>query len=341
MIAFTDNARMVLRAPIVGGSEARQSIFTDPVAGWNELFFESSDRQFATLVNPATPSVESEVIIIVGKGLYTAQNGREYFILRPYANEHGSGWPAGTFVECRVTADMLSTFVQHRTYSIASALAEVDFGRTESFQFSCAPALHRYPISADSIGKSTSAECLKASAPVDLGSVVSKWTANEQYWNGSLMLSPAEDEQWVFVGPGAVTNAVAPTPWGDGAQAFSDDQPAGELMGRWYSSPLPVVRELQTHNMLNSESMLVTEVGFICDNYVSAGGAVPRVSIGTQDASTRFVSDQPLSDITASKCVHRFHVTGGGAAVDSVVFTQTGTTTGTFEGRFYVKGFLF
>lgn len=336
MLEFTNNGQMALTQAIPTTEDLDTNQVhvihadADGPGGEGRIWMDSG-RQYATLFDPADPDRKPEVVILDHYRGYNGSTKHAYGVLRPSVHENVLGWPVGTKLETRVTAEMLGAFVQRDGEDLFFS------GTGTVFQVVGHPIL-RYGVSAEGhLEKATSHEALAATHFVNLGDVVDTWTAGQEYYGGDVVKDPGETEQWSFMPAGQVwvaKSATAPLDGSQQAAAFNDDMP-DLVVGRWYATPMPVVVE----RSINDGMLMVTEVGFICSAH--GGGAAPSVSIGTAAAPTRFANNVALDQITGPNCVHRIPVASGGEGVSDLVFTQTASTTGAFTGRFYWKGFLF
>jgi hypothetical protein len=342
MLDFSNNGEMVLTQAIdpLGAITGVVKVTIQAAQlPYRDRVYLGGGQQYATLIDHSDKSRKPEIILL---DTYDGFSGGEhaYTATRPNVHENMAGWPVGTRMELRVTAEMLASFVQHVEPGALNTHVMLGRGKAAAFQANGFPALTGQGASEQTLDYATSYECLAASHCVNLGDTADTWAANQEYESLSVLLAPSGLEQWTFMGAGdeaLAKNATAPLgEFDDELPAYNDDDPLTHI-GRWVKTPIPVAFNKNLPAAGGRVLFFVTEVGFICAS--RGAGAVPSVSIGTAGDPTRFVNSQALSEITASGSVHRFPIAAGGVGVQNLTFEQTGATTGDFIGRFYWKGF--
>lgn len=310
---------------------------------------EDGTFQLATLTHASVPGVYEVVRLIANPAAdtFTVERGVEG---SPIA------WPAGTEVSARVTAGMLSAFIQSRigapvimdpsggTIVLGSGSGDTSGATAGTFVArGVSRANNAWVIGGQSVVQHAHAQDLSFSPtlayeavgtthPVDLG-VPLAWNVAHNYIRGRVVrpTTPNGYQYWARIASlteDALYSATEPAFPGNGNPA--EVVPLGE----WVATAMPVTITRDFPHLL-----VVTEVGFI--NHMYGATSSPTVSIGVTGDATRFANAVPLSQITAQGHIHRIPITTGGAPADDLVFrVDTAATGGVFMGRFYFKGFF-
>ena len=303
------------------------------------------DFQRATITDQDEPD-EYEIVHIVERDLLslTVLRGQEGTIPR--------AWAAGSKISARVTAKMLDGFLGMDESGVVRTLpgrpsgAFIVNGRSSGagdVQISGYHVLQLITAAPTTVAgalmpqdKNMTHESVGGSMLVDLGDGVPTWTSGSYYSPYSIVKPPT---------PNGYSYLFEPTDSWSGSQtsttpAFSGDEfscdalDGAAVVGQWVPIPDPLAFSL----LLGSKNLVVTEVGFICNDY--AATTTPAVSIGTNAAPTRFANAVSLSQIAAAGDVHRIPISAGGATTERLVFSLDTPATGRLIGRFYWRGFF-
>lgn len=342
MFAFTNNATTTL-AQALTDDPGDTTVFTADDAGFVGLVGGGIELR-ATLTNKALP----DKIEIIG---ITEQSDTNQFVvtraIEAVKNDQTPmAWPAGTQIECRITADMLQGLAQKSASGLVVAAGlkanGAYFGgdNTGGAVVSGYPTLRVPPVFPGYGDARFSREVIGGTQIVNLG-VPQVWSAAQGY-NAFSVVQPAVPDGYQYTFEATTRHGLtrATTSPFDGTGGLVDALgDMGYLEGVWRATESPV-SIYQGMGNAQTRLFVVTEVGFLCFAN-TGGGAAPSVSIGSDVEPTRFANNLPLSQIADYGGVHRFPIAVGGAAVENIVFALKAATTGDFIGRFYWKGFFF
>lgn len=359
MHVFSNNARTTLAVPLETGADNEEMVAigdgsADSFEYLNyspETPTDSQPFQMATLLDPSDRSV-LEIVRIKGR------NGVNFTVDRAQENTEARAWPAGTIVEARITAGMLRAFAQDSGNRIVrrgddgvirtpSSMGFVVDGRVslpgKIIQLSGWPALQFVRASP---GASTefqdnnlSYEAVGGTPMMSLGATQT-WASNAYYSPGDFVKPTVPNGfQYMFdrlITWGGTQEAVEPA--FDTSGYPVDIYSGEERIGYWVPVPAPLDMVVMFSGF-GQAGLMLTELGFLCTEFDQA--TVPSVSIGTPADPTRFVNNQPLSQIAGNAQVHRFPIGAAGGLVDQLKFKVEAPATGKFVGRFYWRGVFF
>lgn len=309
--------------------------------------FSSGDFQRATITHPADPDV-FEIVHITN---YATQPN-EAAVVRGQEDTAPRAWAAGSKISARVTAEMLDGFLGMDENGIVRTLpgrpsgAFVVNGRSSGagdVQISGYHVLQLITAAPTTVAgalmpqdKNMTHESVGGSMLVDLGDGVPTWTSGSYYNPYSIVKPPTPNGYSYLFEPtdGWSGSQTSTTPAFSGDEFSCDALSGAAVVGQWVPIPDPLAFSL----LLGSKNLVVTEVGFICNDY--AATTTPAVSIGTNAAPTRFANAVSLSQIAAVGDVHRIPISAGGATTDRLAFTLDTPATGRLVGRFYWRGFF-
>ena len=349
MLLFSNNAETTLAEPLTGDSGDPDFNTITAVADGSATTFRYVDidgpnEQLATLTHPSMPGIV-EVVAIVGHN-----SGTGFTVERAVetVGPTGSGphsWPEGTKMSARVTADTLRAFPQadHRKF--------LDVRQSELFAFSSAPGIRfgRHRVMNKSglerswLDRNFGVEVVGCTDFVDLGAPP-VWGADTYYELGAVVAPPEADgyQYWFDPLQDGVVSYDSEEPIFSGYDGVTHATQSGAHVGYWVPTPLPVET-----SVLFDHALMVTEVGFVTNDYESATATTPPViSVGAHDNLARFVSSATLSLIGVGEDnpqFQRFPVAEpGGELVRELKFVvETAATGGVFRGRFYWRGIFF
>lgn len=372
MQVFSNNARTTLAQPLsaggwVGGEwtqpdDTMVAVDDGSANTFAQIYSEGEDVQMATLTHESMPDVLEivEIRMRPGTNVFNVTRGVES------PGDTARDWPAGTVVEGRVTAGMLSKFAQEDFNNKAVRADQNDIIHmqnrsvlwncrrntggilTDRVQISGWPVLQKRSRDGSGWGyqdaDQVTQQVMGRTLQVSLGQVPS-WSAG--YYKDGAVVRPtvANGYQYVFdYWDGQYPNQMfSQEP--DFARAGGhplniaggDGYPEDVVRGSWIPSPDPLdVAFRVTGGSADGIYFMPTEVGFVCTKF--EGATPPSVSIGTPADPTCFVNDQGMSQIAGARQCQRWPVAAGGALVQSLQFKLETAATGVFEGFFFWRG---
>ena len=318
-------------------------------------------KLLATITSSAKPGA-MEIVEI------TARTGAALTVVRSVDDSVRSDWPAGSMISLRVTAGMLSSFMQSvpsaletsdpvftsgkdnlifglpmpedgsppMTAAAAGAGNMVFRGRTNLWSSVMLSGYHVLPITTAFIGE----QFAPGEQDMNMGlasmggsspvdlGVPKVWQPSSYFRDGSVVTPPTANGKQYFV----------ETPNLSGLGLSGESEPnwlgaAVEPSGtRWRPTVMPVDMTLDLWYYLS-----VTEVGFIC--HFQDATVAPVISIGIDGDPTRFVDHQQLTGAGSEPYMFRFPITASGALIKSIRYQlNTPAAGGQFVGRFYWRG---
>ena len=318
-------------------------------------------KLLATITSTAKPGA-MEIVEI------TARTGAALTVVRSADGSARSEWPAGSKISLRVTAGMLSRFMQ----SVPSALETSDpvftsgkdnlifglpmpedgsppmtaaaagsgnfvfRGRTNLWSSVMLSGYHVLPITTAFIGE----QFMPGEQDMNMGLASmggsspvdlgepQVWQPSSHFRDGSVVTPPTPNGQQYFV--------EVPDLSGLGLTGESEPdwlgiavEPSGTL---WRPTAMPVDMTLSLWYYLS-----VTEVGFICHSQNAT--AAPVISIGEDGDPTRFVDHQQLTGAGSEPYMFRFPIAASGALIKNIRYQlNTPAEGGQFVGRFFWRG---
>lgn len=347
MHRFSNNAIYTLTAGI-DSSEMQLSMVADGDSTFNVPYTPDGTFQAATLYDPTMPGVYEIVHIFSVDGEY------QYLAVRG-AEGAARAWPAGTKVAARVTAGMLSSFLQGTqeedaagetskmyagVYGYVHTLRGVSLNApvyaNDTWAIAGVPALQRFETPPYGMSfRSVGAESIIATRTVNLG-VVPAWAAATGYSDQSVVRPTTPDGyQYAISDPDYPENPVLTSGGSEPIWAASVAFDAAYPGVEWVRVDLTTGVDL---SFGSDVLFLPTEVGFICTGYGGSVSAAPYITVESADAGGgALVTNQQIT-ITGAKQWHRF-TSVPNEGMHAIRFKLNTAATGDiFMGRFYAKG---
>lgn len=303
--------------------------------------------QAVTLYNPAIPGVYEIVHIVAPAGVDT-------YIVERGAEGSANAWPAGTKAAARVTAGMLSSFLQGRYERDVDGMDKLStgfYGRVyasrgvslsapvyanDTWAIAGVPAVQRFEAAPFGMPfRSVGIESVMATRTVNLG-VVPAWAATTGYSDQSVVRPTTPDGyQYAISDPYYPDNPVLTSGGSEPTWAESVAFDAAYPDVEWVRVALSTGVELSFGPDI---LFLPTEVGFICTGYGASVSAAPFITVESADVGGgALVTNQQLT-ITGEKQWHRF-TSVPNEGMHAIRFKLNTAATGdAFTGRFYAKG---
>lgn len=337
---FINNGRMPLAADI--SATDTELTVTGGISPDDEL----NGFYFVRATISAAGSSDMEVVHIT-KMLY---NNKTLKVIRGRERTTAKAWPAGTVLECRVTAAMLNR-LSARTYlnDVTSALSIADgenrkLSHPDTSEAEFAPnswAIGGSPVitemGGDWTSMSRSVEGVGASLSIDLG-VPPDFDPLTTYYPGAVVRDPNPPHNiysrsnYVILGQETLPlDTAGPYSWLNPWIKMAPDADGG------------IQRVYLDASWDDADAWFYpSEIGFICDQHSAT--STPTVSVGEVDGDGELVSLNNLinaAPLTGIDGAHQRIVlaTNIKRGVRGMIFSiDTAAAGGSFKGRFYWKG---
>lgn len=343
---FFNNADVLLRDDVTGEDSVLHSSESLSASGFGGEAFNATLFARATISNPV---VGDAVEIVYITALDEATDG--ITVLRGREGTGVQSWPAGSKLQCRVTAGMLAsqrleTMFDAQGYGLSICYGEnikasdngfIFGGPTPSGAAAIVPnswAIGGLPVlaergQADAVAMSVAVEGVGASSSVELG-VAPDYNSAADYYAGSIVK--------VASPPGVYSR--------NKNFAMDGSRPGTGITACWSKVTADAAGGIFRVGLGEWDDPDVwfypSEIGFICDQHSAT--TTPVVSVGELDAAGTVVSLSNLANGVSLAEVDGAHqrvvlTNSVKRGVKGMIFSiDTAAEGGSFKGRFYWKG---